>query len=73
VVQIDRPYISYISAEFLQFFEGPWPFKQQKCSLIQSGYMQSCLASQCVADLGCLSQILNFTHPGSKNSNKREG
>jgi hypothetical protein len=26
-----------------------------------------------VADPGCLSRILIFTHPGSKNSNKREG
>jgi hypothetical protein len=26
-----------------------------------------------VADPGCLSRILFFTHPGSQNSNKREG
>jgi hypothetical protein len=26
-----------------------------------------------VADPGCLSRILVFVHPGSKNSNKREG
>ncbi len=30
VVSTDRPYISYISAEFLPFFKGPQPFKQQK-------------------------------------------
>jgi hypothetical protein len=73
VVSIDRPYISYISAEFLHFLKDPGPLNSKKRSLIQSGYMQSCLASHSVADLGCLSRILIFTHPGAKNSNKREG
>ncbi len=31
------------------------------------------LLKSSVADSGCLSRILIFTHPGSKNSNKREG
>jgi hypothetical protein len=32
-----------------------------------------CTITSSVADPGCLSRILIFTHPGSKNSNKRDG
>ncbi len=57
MVSIDRPYVSYISVEFFFFLKDPGPLNSKKRSLIQSGYMESCLASHSVADPGCFSRI----------------
>ncbi len=42
VVSIDRPYVSYISAEILLFLKDPGPLNSKKRPLIQSGYLESC-------------------------------
>jgi hypothetical protein len=63
---------------FYLFFKRTQPFRQQKT--IQSDYIESCLASQSVADPGCLSRIPDpdfypsqIPDLGSKISSKREG
>jgi hypothetical protein len=47
---------------FYFFLGPPGPLNSKKRSLLQSSYMESCLASHSVADPGCLSRILIFTH-----------
>ncbi len=54
---INRQALRFLHFRRIFFLKGPRPLNSKKCSLIQSGYMESCLASHSVADPGCFSRI----------------
>ncbi len=66
MVSIERPYVSYISAEFLLFLKGPLPFTQQKTFRLH-GELSSLSVLGNQEDYP-ESRILIFTHPGSRIS-----